>query len=225
MKKAKKAKRDSFNFYRSFFESISRLDFESQGKLYNAILNYAFNEQKEPENLNEIEKTIWFLLEPNLKKNYKNYLNSRKAFESLGNSVEAKSKRRSSQTEAKCDRRASYSTSTSSSNININIKNSKNRAKNKEMKEEAIRILECLNNIAGREYRPVDSNLNKIIALLKTKLTYDDFETVIFFKYNEWFEDEKMNQYLRPATLFAKSNFENYLAPAWEWRKKQEGDK
>jgi uncharacterized phage protein (TIGR02220 family) len=88
--------------------------------------------------------------------------------------------------------------------------------------EEAKVILKCLNDTTGRNYREIDTNLKKIISLLKTDLTYDDFETVIFYKYKKWFNDPEMTEYLRPSTLFGKEKFEQYLAPAWSWRKEQE---
>jgi len=37
------------------------------------------------------------------------------------------------------------------------------------------------------------------------------FKVVIYKKCLDWKNDSKMNQYLRPATLFAASKFEGYL--------------
>lgn len=38
----------------------------------------------------------------------------------------------------------------------------------------------------------------------------DDFKHVINVKVADWGDDVKMNKFLRPSTLFSKSNFENY---------------
>lgn len=46
--------------------------------------------------------------------------------------------------------------------------------------------------------------------LLKSGYTVQDMKTVIARKAREWGGDPKMASYLRPKTLFAKSNFENY---------------
>lgn len=39
----------------------------------------------------------------------------------------------------------------------------------------------------------------------------DDFKRVIDIKVAQWLNNPDMNAYLRPSTLFAPKNFENYL--------------
>lgn len=77
-------------------------------------------------------------------------------------------------------------------------------------KIEAIEVLEFLNTKTGRKYRPVDPTIKPIMARLKT-CSVQDMKTVIARKHREWNTNEKMEKYLRPKTLFAAANFENYL--------------
>lgn len=90
-------------------------------------------------------------------------------------------------------------------------KNTKNNTKNKEL---YIAIIARLNEKAGTAYRPSSkATQGHINARLAEGYTVEDFYTVIDKKCAEW-KGGKMEQYLRPETLFG-SKFENYLnAPA-----------
>ena len=68
--------RDSFVFYKSFYESIKELDLSDQVKIYNAIFEYEFN-GKQVE-LNGISKSIFTLVLPQLEANNKKYENGKK---------------------------------------------------------------------------------------------------------------------------------------------------
>ena len=65
--------RDSFIFYKSFYDSIKELAPKEQVQIYNAIFSYQF-ENKEP-SLNGICKSIFTLILPQLEANNKRYLN------------------------------------------------------------------------------------------------------------------------------------------------------
>lgn len=77
-----------------------------------------------------------------------------------------------------------------------------------------IAIIARLNEKAGTHYRPSSkATQGHINARLAEGYTVEDFYTVIDKKCAEW-KGGKMEQYLRPETLFG-SKFENYLnAPA-----------
>lgn len=81
---------------------------------------------------------------------------------------------------------------------------------NGEAKIAAKRLLVMLNEKTGRSYRPVDANLNMIVARLKD-FTEQELRGVIVEKCEQWIKDEKMVQYLRPATLFAAKNCAQYI--------------
>jgi uncharacterized phage protein (TIGR02220 family) len=79
------------------------------------------------------------------------------------------------------------------------------------LKSQAVEILEFLNQKAKRAYRPVDTNLKLIMARLKSGATVTDCRQVIAKKTREWKSDPKMAEYLRPATLFNATKFEQYV--------------
>ena len=71
-------------------------------------------------------------------------------------------------------------------------------------------VIEYLNLKAGKNFKLVESNKKHINARIKEGFTLDDFKKVIDNKVTEWKNDDKMNQYLRPETLFS-SKFQSYL--------------
>ena len=68
--------RESFVFYKSFFESIKELDPKDQVQIYNAIFEYEFY-KIEPE-LSGVCKSIFTLILPQLEANNKKYENGKK---------------------------------------------------------------------------------------------------------------------------------------------------
>lgn len=83
--------------------------------------------------------------------------------------------------------------------------------KNLEAKESAKRVLEFLNEKTGRAYRPVPVNIEKIVARMKEGATEGQCRQVIAKKSREWSTDERMAMYLRPATLFNREKFAQYV--------------
>lgn len=71
-------------------------------------------------------------------------------------------------------------------------------------------VLEYLNQIAGKAYRPVRANLDLITARLKEGFTVDDLCAVVQRKAEEWQGKPDMEAYLRPETLFNARKFAQY---------------
>lgn len=57
--------RDSFVFYRSFFEAIKRMPIEVQTEVYPALIEYALD-GKEPKGLSDIAQGVFILVKPNI---------------------------------------------------------------------------------------------------------------------------------------------------------------
>lgn len=88
--------------------------------------------------------------------------------------------------------------------------------------EETKHIIDYLNKRTGKKYSVKTKKTAQLVhKLLDNGFTVEDFERVIDIKCKQWLNNEKMNQYLRPRTLFSEK-FEDYLneAPA---RTKQQG--
>lgn len=76
--------------------------------------------------------------------------------------------------------------------------------------EDAKTVLDFLNLKTGRRYRAVPANLDMIRARLRDA-TVAQCKAVIAIKCREWRDDEHMARYLRPATLFNRLRFEQYI--------------
>ena len=98
--------------------------------------------------------------------------------------------------------------------------NNNNVPKEKPLKvvwtEETKHIIDYLNKRTGKKYSVKTKKTAQLIhKLLDNGFTVEDFERVIDIKCKQWLNNEKMNQYLRPRTLFSEK-FEDCLneAPA-----------
>jgi uncharacterized phage protein (TIGR02220 family) len=72
-------------------------------------------------------------------------------------------------------------------------------------------VIKYLNEKVKREFSSKTKNTIKhISARISEGFKLEDFKKVIDFKSDKWLNDEKMNEFLRPDTLFG-SKFESYL--------------
>jgi len=94
------------------------------------------------------------------------------------------------------------------------------RKENVETRLDAIsEVIDYLNEKTGKSFRANSKATQQTInGRLAEGHTPEDCKTVIDVKVQQWGGDPHMRNYLRPSTLFAPTNFENYLneAPAWK---------
>jgi hypothetical protein len=69
--------RNTFVFYRSFYEAIKDLPRDIQGEIYTAIMEYSLY-GNETENLKPIARSIFVLIKPQLDASYQRYINGSK---------------------------------------------------------------------------------------------------------------------------------------------------
>ena len=85
-------------------------------------------------------------------------------------------------------------------------------------------VIDFLNNKTGRKYEPTSKSVQQLLkARFNEKRTIADVKLVIAFKNLEWSGDEKMCQYVRPSTLFRRSNFDEYIVAARQKLEKEKG--
>lgn len=82
-------KRDSFVFYRSFYESIKELPDKQQLEIFQSIVEYGLNNET-PDGVDVVAKAIFTLIKPQLDANTKRYLNGRKGGAPRGNNNASK---------------------------------------------------------------------------------------------------------------------------------------
>lgn len=97
-----------------------------------------------------------------------------------------------------------------------NVKKDKKVKKGDTLSSKVASIIGYLNEKTGRNeegQRPFDPR--KAVSLLRARFnegrTVKDCIDVVDIKSKDWLDDEKMFEYLRPSTLFRKTNFENYI--------------
>lgn len=96
--------------------------------------------------------------------------------------------------------------------VTSNDREEKRREENKQAKAcmSFSSIIDYLNEKTGKEFKPVESNLKFIKARVGEGHSLDDLKAVIDRKVLEW-SGSKMEQYLRPSTLFNAEKFNQYV--------------
>jgi len=113
--------------------------------------------------------------------------------------------------------KANSSSSSSSSPFNEDPK--------KDLLSIVVPVISYLNEKTGKKFNPKSKETSSmILARAKEGATLDEFKKVIDVKAAKWRGDPKMDDYLRPSTLFRPTNFENYLNEIIPDRKKPSGD-
>jgi len=108
------------------------------------------------------------------------------------------------ETETETETKEALSDSQANTDVVV-LKNGKQK-----FKGDAEIVLAFLNEKTGRAYRPLTANLDFIAERLKEGATVADCRKVIAKKSREWTGTD-MAQYLRPATLFNRTKFAQYV--------------
>lgn len=97
-------------------------------------------------------------------------------------------------------------------NTNKDIKSSKNTKKETKVDDYTIKsIIEYLNLKTNKKFKYFTEKTKRLITLrINEGFNLDDFYTVIDNQSKKWLDDDEMNVYLRPETLFS-NHFESYL--------------
>lgn len=85
------------------------------------------------------------------------------------------------------------------------------KKKNSQYRNEAIEVLDRLNSVTGKNFRPVDQNIKLIIARLKSGIEKGQLFAIITIKNRQCQDGSFDYKYMRPATLFNATKCEQYL--------------
>lgn len=110
--------RDSFVFYRSFYESVARLDDEDRLACFDAICEYALNGEVPEENA--VAEAILMMAKPQIDKNNERYLNGKLGGRPSANQTETKPEPSGNQTETTPEPNVYVNV-----NENVNVKDKK----------------------------------------------------------------------------------------------------
>lgn len=120
--------RESFVFYRSFYESLSELSDESIAKALRAICEYALDGTMPT--LSGVEKAVFVLIKPQIDANFKRYIN--------GKHGGRKPKQNQEGTEQEPNRNQEATEQEANANVNVNVNVNANENVNTNTKEASV---------------------------------------------------------------------------------------
>lgn len=200
--------RDSFIFYRSFFETIKKIPKKDRLQLVEAICNYALNDEED--SLSSLNAAIFEMVKPQIDANTKRYENGKKG------GRPKKPNQNQNETKPKPNHNQSITKTKPNVNVNVNVNDNVNdngSGFDSEPSEASPSvIIKYLNFKTGAEYDPDDEFNHQLVNdLIDQGYDYNDLMKVVNKKCSEWMNDSVMRSYLRPSTLFG-SKFAEYLA-------------
>lgn len=190
--------RDSMIFYRSFYEAIKELSFESQGIIYNAIYEYGLN--KNEVELKGIEKTIFTLIKPQLDANLRKFNNGNKGGRPPKNNLnetELKPKNNLNETKAKAN---------VNDNVNVNV-NDNNTIESIDYDV----FLNTINNIFDRSFKMINVSVRKKYEmLLKQGYTKHQIHNAMLNCKNNDYHKETNYRYCTPEFFSRPITIDKY---------------
>jgi len=110
------------------------------------------------------------------------------------------------------ERQLPYRVTTKRYKKKLQGRDTKNTSVSVSVSNSIFSCIKYLNEKAKRNYDPKNEVNERLVkARLEEGRTEQDLRKVIDKKVAKWLGDPKMRDYLRPSTLFNKTNFENYL--------------
>jgi uncharacterized phage protein (TIGR02220 family) len=83
---------------------------------------------------------------------------------------------------------------------------------------QAEQVIEHLNGLTGKRFQTRLPNgkpsfsATLVMARIQDGATVSDLKAVNAIRWRKWAKDDRMREFLRPKTLYAKSNFDSYIA-------------
>lgn len=129
--------RESFVFYRSFYESAKHLPSEVQCEVYNAIMEYALNGNL-PTELSTIANSIFILIKPQIDKNNKRYENGKNGGRPVISGDKQKPNNNQTITKGKPNHNQTITNIEPNDNVNDNVNDIKKESTNVDKKETSV---------------------------------------------------------------------------------------
>lgn len=221
----------------SHIEGAQEFNTSERGKIYRAIIEYVYYNREPDDDLKGASRGFFIAIRPTLDVSKAKAEAGRK-----GGSAKSKTKANAKQNESKRKADKQANAKQTLSKTQANAKQNVKQNASEEERELFVsndtntpiapiscftEIIDYLNEKAHRNYRSSSEATQKLIrARLAEGFTVDDFKRVIDNKCASWLDDPKMDDYLRPSTLFCRSKFEAYLneRPIQHTRRKDGGE-
>lgn len=209
--------RDSFIFYRSFYESISEIEDSDRLQVYDALIKFALDGE-EPE-LSGIASALFKAFKPQILANNRKYENGCKGGRKKPNQNQSGTKTEPNKnqtiTKPKPKRNQNVTKAEPNDNDNDNENDNENGNDNASGLASQTRnglfpsLLSFMNSETGGSFTETEQFDNLVQGLVDEGYTESDIKTVIRKKSREWSGD-KMRSLLRPSVLLGEK-FEEYL--------------
>lgn len=194
--------RDSFIFYRSFYEAIKDLPRDIQGEIYTAIMEYSLY-GKETDNLKPVARSIFTLIKPQIDVNNKRFDNGCKGGRPLKKETKEKPSNNQKETKEKPNK-----------NYNVNDNNNDNDNKestnvdkkerppksdyerfNEWLKEHTPNVLKLQRQITEEEFLKLKKkySYDQIVDILQSMENYKDAPkkyTSVYLTFLKWAKKE-----------------------------------
>lgn len=132
--------RESFVFYRSFYESAKHLPLEVQREIYNAIMEYGLNGNL-PTDLSTIANSIFILIKPQIDKNNKRYENGKNGGRPVVSCDKQEPNNNQTITKDKPNHNQTITNIEPNDNVNDNVNDIKKESTNVDKKETSVSSL------------------------------------------------------------------------------------
>lgn len=192
--------RDSFIFYRSFYEAIKDLPRDIQGEIYTAIMEYSLY-GKETENLKPVARSIFTLIKPQIDVNNKRFDNGCKGGRPLKKETKEKPSNNQKETKEKPNNNYNVNDNNNDNKESTNVDKKESSPKsdyerfNEWLKEHTPNILKLQRQITEEEFLKLKKkySYDQIVDILQSMDNYKDAPkkyTSVYLTFLKWAKKE-----------------------------------
>ena len=191
--------KESFIFYRSFYEALVGMDKQNQADCLMAIADYALND-KEP-NLTPAVRMFFTLVKPQLDANRKRFENGKKGGrpKKEKNQTETKPKPKNNQTETKPEPNVNDNVN---DNVNVNLNlNKNNQVENQnenQIEKNKQNVIDIIRSVSSK-FNCNGIRINEEFSISKYE-QFDayvkEFDSSVIQAVERWIKKEKMGQFV-----------------------------
>ena len=192
--------RDSFIFYRSFYEAIKDLPRDIQGEIYTAIMEYSLY-GKETDNLKPVARSIFTLIKPQIDVNNKRFDNGCKGGRPLKKETKEKPINNQQETKEKPNKNYNVNDNNNDNKESTNVDKKERPPKsdyerfNEWLKEHTPNVLKLQRQITEEEFLKLKKkySYDQIVDILQSMENYKDAPkkyTSVYLTFLKWAKKE-----------------------------------
>lgn len=192
--------RDSFIFYRSFYEAIKDLPRDIQGEIYTAIMEYSLY-GKETDNLKPVARSIFTLIKPQIDVNNKRFDNGCKGGRPLKKETKEKPSNNQKETKEKPNKNYNVNDNNNDNKESTNVDKKERPPKsdyerfNEWLKEHTPNVLKLQRQITEEEFLKLKKkySYDQIVDILQSMENYKDAPkkyTSVYLTFLKWAKKE-----------------------------------